>query len=64
MSFPLEVPRGMSFIRNFEYVGEGRDGWSDGEGEGRAALSKRDNCQYRFGDCNIGIILTARVSVE
>lgn len=40
MSFPLEVPRGMSFIRNFEYVGEGRDGWSDGEGEGRAALRK------------------------
>lgn len=31
MSFPLEVPRGMPFIRNFEYVGGGQDDWSNSE---------------------------------
>lgn len=49
MSFPLEVPRGMSFIRNLEYVGGGRDSWSDGEVEGGAELCKRDNGEYEVG---------------
>lgn len=64
MSFPLEVPRGMSFIRNLEYVGGGRDGWSDGEVEGRAELCKKDNGKYEFGDRNIKVILTAQVLME